>query len=71
MLFVCHSKILHKRCLKFLLEVKMAPRETENNAYAKFEKFALRQTQTAGWQINEVNIVEECSNRFPIPKLDL
>ena len=49
----------------------MAPRETENNAYAKFEKFALRQTMTAGWQINEVNIVEECSNRFPIPKLDL
>ena len=36
MLFVCHSKILHKRCLKFLLGVKMAPRETENNAYAKF-----------------------------------
>ena len=36
MLFVCHSKILHKRCLKFLLGVEMAPRETENNAYAKF-----------------------------------
>ena len=31
-----HSKILHKHCLKFLLGVKMAPRETENNAYAKF-----------------------------------
>ena len=26
---------------------------------------------TADWQINEVNIVEEYSNRFPIPKLDL
>ena len=36
MLFVCHSKILHKHCLKFLLGVKMAPRETENDAYAKF-----------------------------------
>ena len=36
MLFVCHSKFLHKHCLKFLLGVKMAPRETENNAYAKF-----------------------------------
>ena len=37
MLFVtvCHSKILHKHCLQFLLGVKMAPRETENNAYAK------------------------------------
>ena len=36
MLFVCHPKILHKHCLQFLLGVKMAPRETENNAYAKF-----------------------------------
>ena len=34
--FVCHPKILHKHCLQFLLGVKMAPRETENNAYAKF-----------------------------------
>ena len=36
MLFVCHPNILHKHCLQFLLGVKMAPRETENNAYAKF-----------------------------------
>ena len=36
MFFVCHHKILHKHCLQFLLGVKMAPRETENNAYAKF-----------------------------------
>ena len=36
MLFVCYPKILHKHCLQFLLDVKMAPRETENNAYAKF-----------------------------------
>ena len=36
MLFLCHHKILHKHCLKFLSGVKMAPRETENNAYAKF-----------------------------------
>jgi len=35
MLFVCHPKILHKRRLQFLVGVKMAPRETENNAYAK------------------------------------
>ena len=34
--FVCHSKILRKHCLQFLLGVKMAPRETEDNAYAKF-----------------------------------
>ena len=36
MLFVCHPKILHKHCLQFLLGVQMAPRETENNGYAKF-----------------------------------
>ena len=36
MLFVCKPKILHKHCLQSLLGVKMAPRETENNAYAKF-----------------------------------
>ena len=29
-------QILHKHCLQFLSGVKMAPRETENNAYAKF-----------------------------------
>ena len=27
---------MRKHCLQFLLRVKMAPRETENNAYAKF-----------------------------------
>ena len=36
MLFVCHPKIFHKQCLQFLLEVKMTPRETKNNVYAKF-----------------------------------
>ena len=36
MLFVCHPKILHKHCLQFLLGFKMALRETEDNAYAKF-----------------------------------
>ena len=36
MLFVCHPKKLHKHCFQFLLGVKMAPRETEDNAYAKF-----------------------------------
>ena len=36
MLYVCHPQILHKHCLQFLLGVKMAPRETENNAYTKF-----------------------------------
>ena len=36
MLFVCYPKLLHKHCLQFLLGDKMAPTETENNAYAKF-----------------------------------
>ena len=34
--FFCHPKILHKHCLQFLLGVKMALTEIENNAYAKF-----------------------------------
>ena len=33
---VCHPKLLHKHCFHFLLGVKMAPRESENNAYANF-----------------------------------
>ena len=33
---LCLSPLsLHKQCLQFLLRVKMAPRETENNAYVK------------------------------------
>ena len=35
MLFVCHPKILHKHCFQFLLGVKMALTETENNAFRK------------------------------------
>ena len=36
MLFAYHPNILHKHWLQFLLGVKMAPRETDNNACAKF-----------------------------------
>ena len=37
MLFVCRPKILHEHCFQFLLGAKnTAPRETVNNAYAKF-----------------------------------
>ena len=36
MFFVRHPQILHKHCFQFLLGVKMAPRQTENNASAKF-----------------------------------
>ena len=45
MLFVCRPKTLHKHCLQFLLGVKMALRETENNAYAKF---------WGGWQTKSI-----------------
>ena len=47
MFFVCRPKILPKHCLQFLLGVKMAPRETENNAYAKF----LGDKQRALWYV--------------------
>ena len=41
----------------------------------KFPKFShsspsVWQMWTVDWQVNGVNIVVECSNRFPIPKLD-
>ena len=34
-LFVCPSKMLHKHCFYFLLELTMVSRETGNNSYAK------------------------------------
>ena len=46
-LFVGHSKMSHKHCLLFLLGVKMAPRETENNAYANF----WRHQQSVLWYV--------------------
>ena len=36
MLFVGHPKILHKHCFQFLLGLFQLPRETEDNACAKF-----------------------------------
>ena len=32
--------------------------------------FAVRQTQTAAWQVKRVNIDMKCFNRYPILKLD-
>ena len=31
----------------------------------------VRQTQIVDLQVNEVNVVVKCSNRFPFPKLDI
>ena len=50
MLFVCHPRILDKHRFQFLLGVKMAPRETENNAYAKF----WGDKQRALWYVNGI-----------------
>ena len=60
MLFVCHLKILQKHCLQFLLGVKMGPRETENNAYAKFRG----DKQRALWY---VMVFSEVVNYLKIP----
>ena len=57
MLFVYHSKILHKHCLQFPLGVKMAPRETENNAYAKF----WGDKQKALWYVMVFSGVVDCN----------
>ena len=52
-LCVCHPKILHEHCFRFLLGVKMAPRETENNAYAK----SWGDEQRALWYIMVFSVV--------------
>ena len=60
MLFVCQPKILHKLCLQFLLGVKIAPRETENNAYAKF----WGEKQRAIWYVVSVVVFSGVVNSF-------
>ena len=50
MLFVCHSKILHKHCLQCLLRVKMAP-----------EKLKKMLMQNVGWQTRALWYVMEFS----------
>ena len=64
MLFVCRPKVLHKHCLQFLLGVKMALREAENNAYVKF----WGDKQRALWYVRVfsevVNYQSYCIHRF-------
>ena len=67
MLFVCHPEILHKRCLQFLLGVKMAPRETENNAYAKF----WGDKQRALWYVIVFSGVVNCFSVHVISRLKI
>ena len=64
MLFVCHPKILHKYCLQFLLGIKMALRETEHNAYAKFWV----DKQTALWYVMVFSRVVNCTRLKLRPK---
>ena len=59
MLFVCDPQILHKHCLQFLWGVKMASRETENNAYAKFWVHKQRALWYVTVFFGVVNIVPE------------
>ena len=60
MFFVCNQKILHRHCLQFLLGVKMAPRETENNAYAKF----WGDKQRTLWYVMVFSGVVNCDSHF-------
>ena len=62
MLFVCHPKILHKHCLQFLLGVKRAPGETENNAYAIF----WGDKQRALWYVMVFSGVVTCRVSSPL-----
>ena len=41
------------------------------NLHLQCVYYGVRQMQTVDRQVNEVNIAVKCSNRFPIPKLDL
>ena len=58
MFFVCHPKILHKDYLQFLLGVKMAPRETENNGYAKI----WGDKERASWYVMVFSVVVNLVN---------
>ena len=65
MFFIFHHKILHTHFLQFVLGVKMALRETENNAYAKF----WGDKQRALWYVmvfpGVVNREEKCGVKLP------
>ena len=47
---------MHKHCLQFLLGVKMAPIETENNAYKKF----WNDQQRVLWYFMVFSVVVNC-----------
>ena len=70
MLFVCHPEMLHKHCLQFLLGVKMAPRETENNAYAKYwgdKQRTLWYVMVFSGVVNRPIRLTQCCTQFKSP----
>ena len=66
-IFLCHRKTVGTKlrythyCLQFLLGVKMAPRKTENNAYAKF----WGEKQRALWYVMIFSVVVN-SQKMPL-----
>ena len=50
---------------QMLFDLTIAFLRTKNCEYLS----GVRQKHTVDWQVNEVNLVVKCSNRFPIPKL--
>ena len=58
-LFVGHFKILQKHRLHFLFGVERAPRETENNAHAKF----WGNKERALWYVMECYVVANSTSR--------
>ena len=74
MLFVCHPKILHKHCLQFLLGVKVASRETENNVLRERPRNSLSSgVAVRGLHAltNDFVILSDSSNRFCLAKNEM
>ena len=64
MFIVCYPQIFHKHSLQFLLGVRIAPRETENNAYAKFsgdKQRALWYVMVFSGVVNRPNLHKSCT----------
>ena len=55
--------------LKGKIDIGASELPLSTNRFLRIE-IAVRQTQTAAWQVNRVNIVMKCFNSYPILKLD-
>ena len=63
MLFLCHPKILLEHCFQFLSGPLKLPRETEDNAYAKFSGVTNKDHYGMLWYFLEWSIQSYCSLR--------